>query len=384
MTLKYTPGRFFRNARLDALNLLLTYDGGCKANCAYCGLSKSRESAPEEKTFIRVDWPTLELDDIISRTKEHGKHLQRVCISMITHSRAFDDMCTVMERFRDETDLLISGLIAPTMITKKETLEKIKESGADKIGVAVDAVTEELFNELRGQGVQGPHSWDHYWEVVRWGSEVFGRHNIGVHLVVGLGETEKQMIEAIQSAYDLGAKTHLFSFYPEPGSGMKHSLQPPLGHYRRVQLARYIINKGHRRLQDMDFNASGQIVGFGMDTNGIIEDGEAFMTSGCEGKTGKVACNRPYGNERPSRPMRNFPFLPEADDIIAIRSQLRDYSLNPAPEPAETGITDTGNIDTGITDTGTIDTGITDTGITDTTSNDHDHPEKSKCCSEND
>lgn len=326
MTLKYSPGRFFRNARLDALNLLLTYDGGCKANCAYCGLSKSREIAPEDKTFIRVDWPTIELDDIIDRTKEHGKHLQRVCISMITHSRAFDDMCHVMKRFSDETDLLISGLISPTMIQKKETMMRIKESGADKIGVAVDAVTEELFNELRGAGVQGPHSWDHYWDVVEWGSGIFGDFNVGVHLVVGLGETEEEMIRTIQRAHDLKAKTHLFSFYPEPGSGMKNSKQPSLGHYRRVQLARYIINKGHGRYEDMEFNDNGQIVNFGIDTNDIIEDGEAFMTSGCEGKSGKVACNRPFGNERPSKPMRNFPFMPEAEDIEMIRSQLLDFS----------------------------------------------------------
>ena len=326
MTLKYTPGRFFRNARLDALNLLLTYDGGCKANCAYCGLSKSRESTPGDKTFIRVDWPTIELDDIIHRTKEHGKHLQRVCVSMITHSRAFDDMCYVMRRFSDETDLLISGLISPTMIRDRDTLEKIRESGADKIGVAVDAVTEELFNELRGPGVQGPHSWDHYWKVVEWGSDVFGKFNVGVHLVVGLGETEKQMIQAIQRAHDLGAKTHLFSFYPEPGSGMKDSKQPPLGHYRRIQLARYIINKDLGTFANMKFNGDDRIIDFGIDTEDIIENGEAFMTSGCVGKTGKVACNRPYGNERPSKPMRNFPFLPEAEDTVMIRSQLKDYS----------------------------------------------------------
>ena len=60
----------------------------------------------------------------------------------------------------------------------------------------------------------------------------------------------------------------------------------------------------------------------------IIEDGEAFMTSGCEGKDGKVACNRPFGNERPSKPMRNFPFLPEKEDVELIKEQLEDHSKN--------------------------------------------------------
>jgi biotin synthase-related radical SAM superfamily protein len=58
----------------------------------------------------------------------------------------------------------------------------------------------------------------------------------------------------------------------------------------------------------------------------VIESGEAFMTSGCAGHDGVVACNRPYGNERPSRPIRNFAFLPEKSDIDSVRKQLVDYS----------------------------------------------------------
>ena len=44
--------------------------------------------------------------------------------------------------------------------------------------------------------------------------DVFGRNKVGVHLIVGLGETEKEMIKVVQQAHGMGAKTHLFSFYP--------------------------------------------------------------------------------------------------------------------------------------------------------------------------
>jgi biotin synthase len=147
MTMKFLPGKFHRGAKLNALNLLLTYEDGCKAKCSYCGLSKSRDVEEEDRTFIRVDWPSYQLDDIISRTKKHGKHIQRVCVSMITHAKALDDMCYVMKRFKDETDLLISGLISPTMIKDKETIQHIKDAGADMVGVALDAVSPELFEE---------------------------------------------------------------------------------------------------------------------------------------------------------------------------------------------------------------------------------------------
>jgi len=38
-----------------------------------------------------------------------------------------------------------------------------------------------------------------------------------------------------------------------------------------------------------------------------------------------VACNRPFGNEKAGRPIRNYAFEPEIEDIALIRYQLKDY-----------------------------------------------------------
>lgn len=324
MTLKFFPGQFNRGEKLRALNLLVTYGEGCRASCGYCGLSRTRGAV--EDTFIRVDWPIVPLDETIRRANEHGEHVKRVCVSMITHPKAFDDMLTIMRAFRDGTDLLISGLIGPTLIRSEEKVEMMKEAGADMVGIAVDAATPELFDKFRGGGVGGPHKWEHYWRVVDWSARILGRKKPGVHLIVGLGETEREMVSTIQRADDLGAITHLFSFFPEAGSSMERWSQPSYGQYRRVQLARYLINEELGRYEDMEFNEKDQLVDFRVDVEEVIDDGEAFMTSGCAGHEGRVACNRPYGNERPSRPIRNYAFLPEPSDIEMIREQLFDYS----------------------------------------------------------
>ncbi len=321
ITLKFFPGRFYRGAKLRALNLLLTYKKGCRANCAYCGLSRSRL---KEKTFIRVDWPAFPLEEIITRTKLYGKSLERVCVSMITHPRAYEDMLYIISRFREETDLRISSLISPTLIRSKEKVEKIKEEGADMCGIAIDCATPELFSRLRGEGVKGPHAWEHYWQVVSWAVEVFGRYNVSVHLVVGLGETEEEMLRTVQRAYDMGAEAHLFSFYPEAGSLMESHPRPPIGSYRRIQLGRYLIHKGYARFEDFKFR-DGRLVDFGVSPQlieQVIQEGVAFMTSGCRGKGNEVACNRPYGNERPGEKLRNYPFLPDENDKVDIRAQL--------------------------------------------------------------
>jgi biotin synthase len=321
LTLGFQQGSFHRNAKLKGLNLLLRYEEGCLGKCHFCGLSRSRKEGTKGKTFIRVDWPLYSLEEIIQRTK--GKdQLHRVCISMITHPKALEDTVYVTKRFKGETDLLISELISPTLMRDMKSLEMMKKAGADWIGVAIDAATPELFDQLRGKGVGGPHRWGHYWRVVEMATSVFEKFHVGIHLIVGLGETEKEMVEAIQKGQNLGAHTHLFSFFPEKGSPMETYSLPPLDQYRRIQLARWIINEGLGSINQMKFDEKGRLIDFGMDIQPLIQLGEPFMTSGCPGRDGKVACNRPYGNERPSGPIRNFPFMPEKEDIEEIKAQM--------------------------------------------------------------
>jgi len=322
LTLGFQNGSFHRNAKLKGLNLLLHYDEGCLGKCHFCGLSKSRREGPKGKTFIRVDWPLYPLDEIIEKTK--GKdQIHRVCVSMITHPSALEDTLYVIERLRGETDLFISVLISPTLIRHKDSLVAMKKAGADRVGIAIDAATPQLFDRLRGTGVGGPHQWNHYWDVTRMAVSVFGRFYVGIHLIVGLGETQKELVDAIQQGQNMGASTHLFSFFPDRGIPMEKHPSPPLGQYRRIQLARWIINESLGSAERVKFDEDGRLVDFGIDIEPLIQIGEPFMTSGCPGRDGKVACNRPYGNERPSGPIRNFPFMPEKEDIEEIRAQMK-------------------------------------------------------------
>ena len=330
MTMGIVPGKFFRNAKLHCLNLLLTYNEGCSGKCAYCGLSRTRETGKEwkEQSFIRVDWPVVNLDKVIRSMDSEGcTHVERVCISMITNGKARKDTLTVVKRLREKIPR-ISALITPTIIDKA-WLYKLKRSGADMVGVAVDATTPELFEKLRGRGVGGPHRWLKYWETVEEAVDVFGRFKVGVHLIFGLGEKEKDMVKAIQRAQNMGAKTHLFSFFPEEKSFMQDSPQPPIRGYRRIQLARYLINRGVIDLEEMVFDEDGKLRNYNVNKellDQLIESGLPFMTSGCRGKTLENACNRPFANCTPYQAFmgefRNYPFQPNKQDIEIIRKQI--------------------------------------------------------------
>ncbi len=324
MTLGFKQGLFYRDARLHCINLLLTYNSGCAARCAYCGLSNKRSGQYSDKSFIRVDWPTYLTTEIIQRIARRQQRVKRICISQITNKRAIMDTLTICRQLRANFDIPVSLLISPTIVTEQD-LKDFKTAGADKIGVAIDLATPELFDHYRGSGVGGPHSWERYLKRLAQAIEIFGVRNAGSHFVTGMGETEKQMVEIIQRIQDMGGWTHLFSFYPEPGSGMSDHPMPAMDHYRRIQLARYILDEKLSRGEHFVYDQNGKIVNFGLTTqqlNPVIDSGQPFRTSGCEGYDGQVACNRPFANSRPGPGMRNYPFEPDEADIQLIRKQL--------------------------------------------------------------
>jgi biotin synthase len=326
MTLGFKKGKFYRDAKLGCINLLMEYDKGCTANCRYCGQAREIADQPTCKSLIRVSWPSYPLEKVIEATKraaEKDRFVQRVCVSALTRKEAPRDLVEIVRRVKLGTGLKVSTLITPTVFKRKD-LEAIKKAGAENITVAVDCCTPELFDEMRGKRTKGPHSWGTYLQGIKDAVDVMGkgRNSVGVHLIMGLGETEEEAVRFMQQCYDLGAKVHLFSFYPEKGSLMEDGEQPRLDSYRRMQLARQLIEKGLVAADKMTFK-KGWLVGYGLPDDVVcaqIKKGAAFITSGCPG------CNRPYANETPSQAqqglLRNYPFPPTKEDIELIEDQF--------------------------------------------------------------
>ena len=191
MTLGFIPGVFYRNAIPHCINLLLTYDDGCYASCAYCGLGRDRDNMYSEKSFIRVEWPRYSLKEIIDRSKLQMDTIERFCVSMIMNHRAVDDTITVIKAIKSEMDINISVLSNPSSM-KDEDIQRFKDAGVDMFTVAIDCATKEIFDKYRGIGVKGQHKWERYWDILKKARPIFGDGNIGCHLIAGLGESEKR------------------------------------------------------------------------------------------------------------------------------------------------------------------------------------------------
>lgn len=329
IALRFRSGRFDREFDFGGINLLLNYASGCRSDCSYCGLARTRPGSYEEKSFIRVEWPLVETDELVDRMAKYHDTLTRLCISMVTHGRAYADTCEIIERIRSKVSAPLSILVAPPTLNR-ERLQNFKDLGADMIGIGLDAVTEDLFRRHRTDVPSGGGlSWEKYWEVVDDSRDVYGPWKVNCHTLVGLGETDHDLVDTFVRLRDRQIFSYLFCFNPEPDSRLGEHPKSEISRWRRVQLVKHLVETEGYGWNRFAFDADGALTsirGFTDDDlgkiEGVVDEGIAFMTDGCPGEKGEPGCTRPYGSYRPSEPIRDYPFQPTDADLTDIRSEL--------------------------------------------------------------
>jgi biotin synthase len=201
------------------------------------------------------------------------------------------------------------------------------ERGVDRIGLGLDAACERVFRQVKGS------HWSSMVALIEEAARCYPQR-IAVHLVAGLGETEREMVERMLWAHQLGAGVSLFAFTPVRGTALAEHSQPALVAYRRLQAARWAIVCQGAQLEDLTFSESGVLLGIsevvagGEAVASWRVDGEAFCTAGCPG------CNRPFYNERPGGPMYNYPRPLTPAEVEAACSEMALASLNQVADKA--------------------------------------------------
>ncbi len=328
MALRLKSGRFARDFAFGGINLLLNYEDGCYSDCGYCGLARTRPGHYEDRSFIRVDWPLYETELVIERIARYEPYMTRLCISMVTHGRAYKDTLDITQRITRRVKTPLSLLVAPPTLNRTK-LQTFKDAGADMIGVGLDAVSERVFFDTRTNVPKGGLRWDNYWDIIYASRDIFGPWKVNVHAVVGLGETDAELIELFYHLKEHQIYTYLFSFNPEPDSRMANHPKAPITRWRRIQLVKHLIENYDLPRQAIGLDDEGNIARLkilGTDVEKILKTldfGHPFETDGCPAANGEPGCTRPYGSYRPSEPYRDFPFTPTEEDLRQIRRELQ-------------------------------------------------------------
>lgn len=278
----------------------LMLGGRCSMACSFC--AQARTSQASALNLSRVTWPAFPLAETVNRLVRAVKRgaVNRCCIQVTTGQGYYEQALVVIQAIKAATDVPLDAAILPPTL---DHVAGLIAAGVDHVGFGLDAVSEQVFHRAKGG------NWVQSLRLIEETARRYPGH-VAVHLIVGLGETEKEMVETVQRLHDWGATVGLFAFTPVRGTEMEGVPPPPLIAYRRMQVARHLIAHGLACADDFTFSPSGRLIDFGLpNLPALLADGVAFQTSGCPD------CNRPYYNERPAGPMYNYPHPLSAEEI---------------------------------------------------------------------
>jgi biotin synthase len=263
--------------------------GKCKNNCGFC--SQARDSQAKDNLLSRVNWPPFEGADIVPGIKDAWAKgdFKRVCLQVVNGERSWSETINALIELKESKPM---PLCVSSYFESVQQAEELIEAGAERICIALDAATPEIYNRTK----EG--AWEKRWRLlVECAAALPGR--VTTHLIVGLGETEEEMAKVITYCIGLGVTVGLFAFTPVRGTALSDRQPPSIDHYRRIQIAHYLLKKGYGL--DAIHCRGGRIINFNVpNVHDILADGKAFETSGCPD------CNRPYYNESPRSIMFNY------------------------------------------------------------------------------
>lgn len=273
------------------------------SNCAFCAQASSHA---QENMLSRVPWYSYEPERVIEKLKL--SKTERICIQTLDYPYLEEELfsfLSILKNLNMQVSISINPIFTASIIKLKDY--------ADTISIALDAATPELFEKYKGRTVGNRFTWDSHWDALLNAKKIF--KNVNTHIIVGLGERDRDLIELMLKLKNENISIALFAYTPiNKDLNLNY---PDMNRYRKVQLARYIIETYGAKIQNFEFeNNILKNINF-ENIDKVINEGLAFMTSGCKG------CNRPYYNERPGKALYNIPHHPSSEEIKLVKKELK-------------------------------------------------------------
>lgn len=311
-----------RNIHMSAVPTtayLMTGDR-CTGDCAYCG--QARSVLGDHSHLSRITWPEVSEDALIEALVAHPGSFQRVCFQTTESRGVLRQLLSLVPRIRAASGLPVS---VSYRATSDEEVKQLFNAGVERIGVAIDCCSGRLYPSIRGGSLAEAKA------LVEHLSTAYpGR--ITTHLIIGLGETEREAAELMVELRHYGVLVSLFAFTPVAGTRMEHASPPSLVSYRKLQFLLGMLDGPDGEGLRIEYDSMGALRSFGLSElqmRSFLQGRFMFVTHGCPG------CNRPFYTEVPGGIMFNFPSVPAETAERETQEFLNSLRQNGFVFPAE-------------------------------------------------
>ncbi|MEM2509032.1 MAG: radical SAM protein [Candidatus Thermoplasmatota archaeon] len=275
-----------KKLKIDAHQKTLYFlmDGLCEGNCLYCNQKNG--------WLGRMYWQTYNFNFLKKKMRKKAK---RICIQTIYGEKYWKDLLYILKEFNN---FGISISVSINAIGE-EKMNILKENGVERVGIGLDCFNEEIFKKFK----KNVPSWNEYMKALKIARKIFGKSTC--HLIVGLGEKDKEAVDLMRKISRMKIKVALFPY--SKGNETVVSLE----RYRAIQLALYAIEKNAGKIY---FN--GEKISL-IELNSLPKN--AFYTSGCPD------CNRPFYNDRVKK-IYNYPYKISKKEIFKCIEEAEKYA----------------------------------------------------------
>ncbi|APT75460.1 MULTISPECIES: radical SAM protein [unclassified Marinitoga] len=256
----------------------------CQYNCSFCAQAKDAKS--DVDYLSRIKWPEYDVEIFLNKLEELNP-FKRLCIQVVNSIGYFEELKSFLEKIKDFNVLKAVSLRPKDF----DEIDEIFSYGIDNLGISIDVANKDLYSEIRGG------SFDFLFGMLTDASKKYP-NKITTHIIVGLGESDKDLVELMLEMKKINVLVSLFSFTPIKGTKLENLEPPSIERYRIIQYAREIIEKNDVSIEDFVFDENQKLVRL---PHIDFDVEEAIKTSGCS------YCTRPYYNEKPNKVLYNIP-----------------------------------------------------------------------------
>ncbi len=275
----------------------LLWDPGCRGSCSFCPRAGGESGSA---LLSRVIWPEFPLGETLRCLRNKPGRISRICLQTGWNPDSEGALRDLVDSLRS-VGMPLSVTLHPAQV---ELAAVFLDGKVDHVGIGLDVASPETYSLHKGR------AWDADLPGLFSLVKRFPRR-VEVHLIVGLGDSEETIVRLMAGLISAGGMIALFAFTPVPrAKGGKNgpvphlpASPPDLGMYRRIQIARHLLERGVGGFDGIRFG-DGRVVGVAPEFQAFFREpaaGEVFRTSGCGD------CNRPFYNERPGGIPFNFP-----------------------------------------------------------------------------
>ena len=317
---------------------------GCRGRCHFC--VQSFEAHGRKDKLSRIIWHWIDVDSLKDHREKLGT-LERICFQCLDYPGLQRELTSLIGYFRNEIGYCgsLSASLNPFSL---EELVELRRAGLDNVSIPLDVPTGTLYQMIKGKRtgeemsteslneVQGLrheiNSFEQAIQLLEGSVSVFGEGKVTTHLIVGLGENDREMIERLHWLGKRKINVGLFAFTPLAGTPMHDRVPPTIGRYRAIQLSYYLLAVKELAMNIFNFGPEGQLVGYdeGNLPEGVRREinGKDFFGGVCFRTTGCPDCSRPYYNEKPGRTPYNYPRALSPKEIKDARAAIWNYFAN--------------------------------------------------------